>query len=178
MFGGEGVQPVPDRLAPLNLLQLPVGAVTLVGQLGLTGGRLIVQGDGHGQGGAALFPPQKVDAYVGGQPVQPGGEGALALKPAQPLPGVEKGLLAQLRRIVRIAGHAQGQAVDAPLIALHQRRERLLAALPGPLDQHQLRFHAVLTCLSGGGGQQRSRCMPAVMRSMSARVLTWLICSL
>ena len=65
-----------------------------------------------------------------------------------------------------------------PLILFHQGGEGPLVALPGPLDQHQLRFHAVLTCLSGGGGQQRSRCMPAVMRSMSARVLIWLICSL
>ena len=94
----QGPQARPQGVPQLLLLRLAVGTVPLVGQFGLPGALLVVQGDRHGQGAPPLLPPQKVDAHVAGQPVEPGGEGALPLEFPQALPGVEKGLLAQLRR--------------------------------------------------------------------------------
>ena len=71
--------------------------------------------------------------------------------------------------------------VDAPLILFHQGGEGPLVPLPGLLYQRLFLGHAFLTSLPppcAGGQSLKSRCMPAVMRSMSSRVEILLICSL
>ena len=97
------------------------------------------------EGTGAALPPEEVDARIAGQPVEPGGEGALPLEFLQPPPGVEKGLLAQLQRVVRVARHAQGQVVDALLVGLHQGGEGVLVPGTGPLYQLLFLCHAFLT---------------------------------
>ena len=81
---------------------------------------LVVQGEGHGEAAPPLLFPEKVDAGVGGQAVEPGGKGALPVELLQAPPCVEKSLLGQLRPVVRVPGEAAAQVIDPFFIVCDQ----------------------------------------------------------
>jgi len=131
--GGQALLESPPGLLPF---QLPLGGVPLVGDLGLAVVLLVLHGHGHG-----LPPPgaaEEVDAGVGGEPVEPGGKGGLALEPGKALPGVEESLLGEVGGIVGVVRHAVGQVIDLALVGLHQLGKGVLVARLGGL--YKLRF--------------------------------------
>src|SRR5205823_4834837 len=67
--------------------------------------------------------------------VQPAAELRLAAEERQLLVGVEEGFLQHFLRVGLRAGHAQGQPVELPLVAVHRLLERLRVALLGALYQ-------------------------------------------
>ena len=80
-------------------------------------------------------PPQQVNGRVGGEPVEPGGEPRLPPEGGQGPPRGQKRLLGRVSRVLRIAAHAQGQAVYLVLMQAHQLGEGLLVAPCRGLDQ-------------------------------------------
>ena len=111
---------------------------------------------------------QKVDADVGRQPEEPGGQAGIGLKAAKPAPRAQEGLLRHVGGILRIAGHAQREPVDGGLM----RRDELLK-----------RRHIAVGCqpdhvLFVDGDHLRSRLISFARRSMSEKAEMLEICSL
>src|ERR1700722_13498185 len=79
------------------------------------------------------FPPPPIDCQVGRDAVQPGRKTRPPLEASQILEGPDKGLLAQLTRVVNIMDQRAGNVNDPLLIALDQHSERFtVAALRAP----------------------------------------------
>lgn len=70
-----------------------------------------------------------------GEAVQPGGEGAVAAEAGEDLPGAHEGVLGQLFRAAGVAGQAQGEPIDPPVVQAVQLLEGLRIAAPRPRHQ-------------------------------------------
>ncbi len=105
-----------------------VGLGDLVGAAG--GGFM-----GLGQRLGARAVTQELQAPVGDDAVQPGRERAVAPEAGKPLPGLDEGILGDILGIVGVGEHAQGDPVDAALVALDEHLERTKVTPSGPGDQ-------------------------------------------
>src|SRR5690606_4432618 len=72
-------------------------------------------------------------------PVQPGIEGAVATKPGQRTPGLDKGLLGNIHHLVLITHIAADQGKNAVLIFAHEQIESSLCTLAGILYEFFVR---------------------------------------
>jgi hypothetical protein len=84
--------------------------------------------------------------------MQPGGEGAVAAEAGEDLPGTHEGVLGQLLGASGVAGQAQGEPVDPPVMQAVQLLERVRIAAARPRHQQiggQWRLRAVQGGLHG-----------------------------
>jgi hypothetical protein len=67
--------------------------------------------------------------------MQPGGEGAVATEGGERLPGAHEGVLGQLLGPSGVAGEAQGEGIDPPVVLPVQLLEGARIAPLGPCHQ-------------------------------------------
>jgi hypothetical protein len=82
--------------------------------------------------------PQRVQAGVGGDLVQPGPEPGAALEAPAPPPGAQEGLLDQVLGLLERAEHPVAVDVQLAAVAPDQLGERRLVPGPGGLDDRIL----------------------------------------
>lgn len=88
--------------------------------------------------------PEQVHRAVHRDPVQPGAEARPSLEASELPVRLEKRLLDDVLGVLTIAGHAEGQPVDAAAVAVDQQAERVRVTAAGPFQRGSQR-----------GGQRR-----------------------
>ena len=83
-------------------------------------------------------PPDRVQANVRGDRVQPGAQRASALEAGDAPPCAQQHLLHGVLRVVHRAQHAVAVGVQLGAVGLEQPAEGILPALPGALEQSLL----------------------------------------
>ena len=98
--------------------------------------------------GVGAADAQRVEAPVGGDPVEPRAHRRAALEPVEALPGGQQRVLQRVLGVLERAEHPVAVHLQLPAVRLGQRAERLAVAGPRPGDQlgrHQL--HVRVTSL-------------------------------
>ena len=116
---GEGLEP-HDLAEPGRLGRLDPGDVPLLGR-------------------APAGRAERVEAPVGGDPVQPGADRGAPLEPAEALPGGQQRVLQGVLGVLEGAEHPVAVHLQLPAVRLGQLPERL--AVPGPRPGDQVGCH-------------------------------------
>src|SRR6266545_2020430 len=90
-------------------------------------------------GGASAGRAPRVEAPVGGDPVEPGADRGAALEPSEALPGSQQRVLEGVLGVLEGSEHPVTVHLELPTVRLGQRPERL--AVPGPRPADQLGCH-------------------------------------